>query len=372
MAIGRAPQGQTAPTLNIKGHETVQRELSRSFTKQLTGLLQHAGFGGNFTVQVITTGRGGSHKKGLQIGSPAGNRIWGVSLTWQERGNDSCVSMAILAPAGMKPVDFHSKLKKAETEFDYIEEPAPKLDSMRVADTSHLSNGKHTSMDFGPETPKPAPEPSANSNILSMPDSMHVAAEQAATVRFADDATAVELFMDECVPYASPNGLILRTVCSKVLKEHFKYQVTGKIFFALVSREHLEEVPNMPTHYKFGKQWLSKLPVPPKTEQVEATIATNTPPTPPVPEAKPIPSPKILKVGATAASVAEKIAGWEKHVATAANLRVRLTEIEKEIESLDSLKAGALERKARIVASLERPEVLEAERRLEEIQKLVG
>lgn len=440
------------PAFSVGGNERIaNRELSKAFFRELKTLCAKANFGGTFTLTVISAGKGSTHRKGLHIGSP--NARHGVDLSWQERGNDSCVQMVLSSPPNMQARDFHSKLKAAEAALlEDDEDNLPPADPLQISD---ITGGKHreTVINF-PDTGRQPDQAAATTvpgldetdvelfmreacsyvnnvghiarNVcevllaanysvvepakvldammscehLSKVDEAHLrigqrwaklidssvkasteasaamfgkapshkdafdeAAEKAAAaagLRFVEDESAIEAFLRRCLPSVTPTGLLLRSICSDVLKKHHGYVRTGAVTESLVMRGHLEAIEQDEYHYRVSSRWLEKLR-PPSGAAVDATVAAQD-------QEASVKSPALSGNGKTASGTLDAIADLQRRAKVARTLRARLTEVDGEIENLTSLLQKAQERRERIDSSLRRPDMLEAEEQLRQVE----
>ncbi len=360
-------------TFRYNGQETIIKTLGRKFETSLTQLLREANVAGSFVVTCATKVKGRPHMQGLTIGSPNGKHR-SVEVCWQEGGNDGRYSMLLSCPHGMDPMEFHSRLKAAEAALDAAEtdsDTSRDLPPIHVEE-DHTGRGVVTSINFG--KPEKTPESGQPANVVGPKDDFAQAAEKAqkSIIRFADNESAVELFVEECLKYSDVDGRVLRAVCWKVLKESFQYTRTGSICEALVTRGHLVVLDGDKDRYQIPEAWLKRFRPSAASERIPAASTTKSETAPGIskpvvektsPSGEPTPRSK---------SLADDIAELAKKAQTAAKLRKSLEEIKVELVHVDSLRQGILARQAKIEAMLQRPDLLDAEEKLAVIQKTLS
>lgn len=371
--IANEPSTGSIPiTFKYNGQVLIIKELGREFEKSLTQLLRRANVAGPFVVTCAAKVKGRPHTQGLTIGSPNGKHR-AVEMCWQEGSNDGRYSFLISCPSGTDAMGFHSRLKAAHAALDAEDEtyqvpkPPGKEDGFAVHVAEHHT-GKETvvSVNFTPSAAPVARKEESSSNVVGANDAFAAAADKAkAEPRFVDDPLAIGLFLDECLKYATPTGMVPRVVCANILKEHFRYIRTGSVFESLVMKGHLEAIHGDKTHYQISAPWLTRLRPDPASDAVSAAIVAQPS------AAETIQKPQDLaKVELDdPRTLAARIGEWTKKAKMAADLRKRLAEVEGELKGIDSLRQSALERRARFEAALKRPEIVEAEQVLAAIQK---
>ena len=209
-----APGLETVPLLKFVGNQKIyQKDVSSDLHTQLINLLLKSGFGGTFTVVVMTKVKGTPHTRGLHVRSANAK---GVVITWHQGSNDNNIQMLVCVPSRYDPMHFFSLLKQTEQCLGQQKVFEAVVSSARADPQLRLEPGN---IDSIPATV----EALAMSDESACPVEMRLVANNQGPLgvqegfKYKPGPDAIELLMDELRGLATPEGVVSMERCREIL-----------------------------------------------------------------------------------------------------------------------------------------------------------